>query len=460
MKWKWHQQKLVEHPKILFCQKSLDKCWPGDTYDVWIGQLSNWVAAYNKPMISSALAQQIQGQLQANCRETNGHRYTLPSSNAYPYQWLWDSCFHALMWRHFDIEMAKDELRSLTVRQWENGMIPHMHYWKPHPTVMRVDWGHDGTSALTQPPLLAIAAWRIYQTDGDKELLRELYPAITRFHEYLLTRRLPGRGLIGIINPDESGEDNSPRFDNALDLPPQHPVKRHSKKRFALFKDHIDCGYDAADCTSKHFWSEDVPFNSYFIWNCEVLADIAEVCDQDQAAARWRAAAKKVSTAMRTHLFTAGVFVSTVDTKGTVATVNSWSKFAPLVAGLYSQAEAQKLITDHLLDPKQFWSTYPIPTVALNDPTFAPEEPTYGNPWQHPHWRGPVWLAPNWTVYHGLCRYGFTEIAQELRERSVTMVERGGMREYYHPETGTGMGAAGFTWGGLLLDMDSTQPVK
>jgi len=29
-----------------------------------------------------------------------------------------------------------------------------------------------------------------------------------------------------------------------------------------------------------------------------------------------------------------------------------------------------------------------------------------------------------------------------------------GFREYYNPFTGEGMGARGFTWGGLVLDME------
>jgi glycogen debranching enzyme len=404
-------------------------------------------------MVPNELKDKIHQQLLTNQRETDGNRYTLPSETAYPYQWLWDSCFHALMWRHFDIEMAKDELHALTVRQWENGMIPHMHYWEEHPTVMKVDWGHEGTSALTQPPLLAIAAMRVYETDGDTDFLQAIYPAIARFHEYLLTRRLPERGLIGIINPDESGEDNSPRYDDALNLPPQHPVEDHSKKRFALFKEHIACNHDAPNCTSKAFWSEDVPFNSFFVWNTEVLATIAGVCGDNEAAARWRAGADEVGQAMRAHLFRDGAFCSSYDTNGSLATTNSWSQFAPLVAGLYSQSEAEQIVRERLLDENQFWSHYPIPTVALDDPAYAPKEPDYGDPWQHPHWRGPVWLAPNWTVYHGLKRYGLDAEAAQLRDRSIALVEHGGLREYYHPTTGVGMGAHGFTWGGLILDM-------
>jgi len=76
------------------------------------------------------LSQLIRNILVNNRRESGEHQYTVPSPESYPYQWLWDSCFHAVILTRFDTEDAKKELRSLVSRQFENGLIPHVIYWE------------------------------------------------------------------------------------------------------------------------------------------------------------------------------------------------------------------------------------------------------------------------------------------------------------------------------------------
>src|SRR5690348_17747575 len=50
--------------------------------------------------------------MRKNRRVTDGHLYTVPAPVDYPYQWLWDSCFHAIILTHFDLPAAKAELLS------------------------------------------------------------------------------------------------------------------------------------------------------------------------------------------------------------------------------------------------------------------------------------------------------------------------------------------------------------
>jgi len=42
----------------------------------------------------------------------------------------------------------------------------------------------------------------------------------------------------------------------------------------------------------------------------------------------------------------------------------------------------------------------------------------------------------------------------QLYQSSVRLLKQSGLREYYDPLTGQGHGANGFTWGGLVLDME------
>ena len=63
-------------------------------------------------------------------------------------------------------------------------------------------------------------------------------------------------------------------------------------------------------------------------------------------------------------------------------------------------------------------------------------------------------IGTNWFIYKGLKNYGFLEIAQQIKDSSLKLLSNSGFREYFNPQTGEGLGAKNFTWGGLILDMD------
>jgi hypothetical protein len=73
--------------------------------------------------------------LHTNWRE--GHRpsdgvafgFTCPATPRYRHQWYWDSCFHAIAWRHIDPARAREELRTLLRAGRLDGFIPHTAFW-------------------------------------------------------------------------------------------------------------------------------------------------------------------------------------------------------------------------------------------------------------------------------------------------------------------------------------------
>ena len=345
-----------------------------------------------------------------------------------------------------------DELRTLIARQHADGQISHITYWEPQAILENINI-RNGTSNLIQPPILAYALWRIYEATGDKTVLAELYPAVQKFYSYILRERdVRGVGLYGLVNPDESGEDNAPRFDAAQLLPPQHDARQNTENRHQLIATHASC-HDNAQCTSQHFWVEDLAFNTYLYWNLTILSDIAYQLQHHKDSHKWARSAQTLKTAMRNKMFQNGTFHTLTGLQGIPTSDESWTQFLPLLAGLYTQSEAHRLVHHVLLDTDRFWVAHGIPTVAPTDPAYQPAEPAWGEAWQHPHWRGPIWMVPHWCIYHGLLRYGFTKPAEVIKQKSHSLIERNGFREYFHPESGVGMGAHDFTWGGLVLDM-------
>jgi hypothetical protein len=62
----------------------------------------------------------------------SGHDFdfTCPSSVTYPFQWFWDSCFHAIALSHIDLAKAEAEIKSLLKNQHEDGFVSHVTFWQ------------------------------------------------------------------------------------------------------------------------------------------------------------------------------------------------------------------------------------------------------------------------------------------------------------------------------------------
>jgi glycogen debranching enzyme len=116
-------------------------------------------------------------------------------------------------------------------------------------------------------------------------------------------------------------------------------------------------------------------------------------------------------------------------------------QFVTLFGGLPTPEQAEQLVCQ--LQKANFWTAFPITNTPTDSPEYAPEH----------YWRGNVWPCLNWLIYRGLRRYGYHDLAQELASRSFTLLEQSGFWEYYHPETGQGLGGHTFSWAAVMLDM-------
>lgn len=388
--------------------------------------------------------------LEKNRRTTDGHQYTVPSLEHYPYQWLWDSCFHAIILAQYEPGAARAEIQSLLSRQFDNGMVPHIIYWQPG-VLHLFRWGVEGTSSLTQPPMIAYAAWEIHRRAPDQTFLQSIYQQLLAYYRFLVEKRDPeGKHLAGIINPDESGEDNSPRFDLPLSASPDISYEAHHDLRVKLVDENTANKFDVKVLSERGtFWVKDVPFNAILVENLRALAHIASFLKHEEGEHFANQQAELVAAAMREKLFENGAYRSVygLDDKPLVA--DTWAKFAPLFAGLYSEEEAARLVKEDLFNEETFWAPFGMRTISKKEPAYRAEG--FGDKFS---WRGPVWMTPHWFVYHGLQRYGFAGEAALVREKSVALIEKSGFRECFNPETGEGEGTQGFTWGALVLDMN------
>lgn len=394
----------------------------------------------------------------ANQRRHGKFTYTVPSPDTYPFQWFWDSCFHAITLSYIDVERAKSELRLLVTGQFQNGMFPHILYWQipannPFP---EIHWGKRRSSSITQPPMLAIAVWRIYEACGDSTFVSEMLPHIHEFHRYLFRQRDPHHlNLVGIINPDESGEDNSPRFDRVLGLTdPRHQFVDNFKARLKLVDDLRAARFVLKNKVDLKHWVYDVPFNAILAESLRVTGVMARHVGKDEVSTWSDAKAIKVRSSMHEIFRHQHVYQSVYGPRLRHITTRTWAMFMAMYAGVASDAEARYIVENYLLDKREFALPYSVPTVSLAEPSFDPSGDWKGDWWVGTNWRGPVWMSTNWFIIQGLLRYGYIPEAKRIYHSSLELIKHSGFREYYDPLTGKGHGANNFTWSGLILDME------
>ena len=407
----------------------------------------------------SSLKAAVKAIYDSNVRNHGKLSYTVPSPDTYPFQWLWDSCFHAITLSYFDIERAKNELRLLVTGQFKNGMMPHILYWQKPPDTSQfpeIHWGKRHTSSITQPPMLAAAVWRIYEQTGDDDFVREMLPHIDAFHHYLFRHRDPHKiNLIGITNPDESGEDNSPRFDRVLGLTdPRHLFVDNFKARLKLVDDLREARFVLKNKVDLKHWVYDVPMNAILAESLRITALLAQRVGDDVIGTWSEMKAVRLRYAMREILRHQHQFQSVYGPRLRHITIKTWAMFMPLYAGVASDVEARYLVEEFLLNKREFGLPYGVPTVPLSEPSFDPNGDWKGDWWVGTNWRGPVWISTNWFIIQGLLRYGYVREATKIYHESLQLIQQSGFREYYDPLTGKGHGATNFTWGGLILDME------
>jgi hypothetical protein len=378
--------------------------------------------------------------LRQNWREGTRHRdgvpfaYTCPSPRHYPWQWYWDSCFTAVSWRHFERERSRRELESLLAAQREDGFIGHTIFWNTPLRDLRrftynVSGRHAASTSTIQPPLLAWA-WRIAVGDPEAE------PRITAHYDWLGAHRdLDGDGLLWIIQPDESGLDASAQFD------PIWGRRAHGRAGFPLLVRR----------------NRELEFDLRRVVNaggpacCEIVTNVLYGLSL-LALGRPSITPRLIDRCYdeRTGLFAPAVWPDRGD-----RIPLTWSALAPLALPDLPESIGRRLVEEHLLDPGRFWLPVPPPSVAASDPAFSTR---HGVPGLRRYWRGPSWINAAWLLWLGLVRLDYTDHARTLVERVESAVRGAGLREYYHPYTGRGMGARSFAWSTLLVEMMDPDP--
>jgi len=243
-------------------------------------------------------------------------------------------------------------------------------------------------------------------------------------------RDLEGDGLLWIAQPDESGLDASPKFD------PVWGQRANGRIGFPLLVHrNRKLGFDA-----RRIAAAGGPVV------CEVITNVLWSLSL-QALGR-----PSTTAALVERLWDEGrgLFIDEAGPAGGRPAVSTIASLAPLALPDLPEEIGRRLVEEHLLHPRRYWTEVPPPSVSAQEPSY---EPDGGSRLVRRYWRGPTWINTAWLVWLGLRRLGYTEEAAAMTRALAGAAVAEGLREYYDPRSGAGLGARDFAWSTLLLEM-------
>jgi glycogen debranching enzyme len=400
--------------------------------------------------------------------------FTKPAPHQYPHQWNWDAAVIALGLSHFDLPRALEEIRGLLKGQWKDGMVPHIIYhtgrsdYFPDPDFWQTSGSPSApavaTSGITQPPLAASILRTIHERTPVPDFVREVYPALLGWHRWFHTQRdADGSRLACLIHPWESGTDDSPRWLNAIarivpqDLPAyqrrdtvhvsssQRPHKEDYDRFIHLVNVFRTNHYDpAALLAQSPFLVQDILTNAILHQADQDLRMLAvEIGEPVDEIDGWIGSVRDVFNE-RFWDEKDGLYYDYDVRAGMPLRVNTEMTFMALYAGLADPRQAERLVSEHLLNPSEyapgkrvrFWVT----SASQSEPLWEARR----------YWRGPVWIITNWLIAQGLKRYGYGELANAIRRDSLQLIRETGFWEYFDAANGSGCGSPDFSWSAAL----------
>jgi hypothetical protein len=366
--------------------------------------------------------------------------FTVPNDDVYPWQWLWDSCFHAVAWAqvgHGDRAVA--ELESAFAHQGDTGFVAHMTYWGAPETATSF-WGRSRTSSITQPPMYghALAELQRLGVDVPEPLVEAAHGGL----RHLLSWRARVGDLVCVVHPWETGCDDSPRWDHWADGEWEWARWKRRKGELVASIERLPGGVPVANPDLR---VAPAGFNALLAWNASELAGLTgDDGLRDAADSLAGALAERWDPDLATWVDAGD---SAADS-GRVRTADAL--LGTLVVTDAAQLDAARRA---LVDPDGLGAAYGPLGVDRREPTYRPG--TY--------WRGPAWPQLTYLLWRALLRVPTPEragphraspepaspAAAALGRSLVQGAIRSGFAEFWDGDDATAGGAVPQSWSTL-----------
>ena len=359
------------------------------------------------------------------------NRWIQPGGPYYLGQWIWDTMF-VVDWLSI-LPDTQQLIRDIFQNYWDfqdrwNEIAPE--YAQDMITVAIKTFPQE-LRQFSQIPILAWGLERVYQRNGDKELVQQCLPRLEKFHDwYWRERDVTNIGMVTVGS--YSGEVQHARWEtfdyecNMDDLKLEHHPTRNTSNEGEWYGDMWVTGN-----------------TSYLIMGEKSLVRLAEAIGDEKMAARRRPFIDKAIKAMRKYMWDGekGTFLSVKKNnmvKIPVITISSW---LPLTAGVPTPEMAQRMA--EVLGSKSWQLPLPVSTVDPGDPRYK----------SNSFWRGDTWPSTNYQIASGLAAYGHTNLAADIADKTVANALENGLSEHYDSSTGKPLGVKDYCMSATIATM-------
>jgi hypothetical protein len=366
-----------------------------------------------------------------------GRRWIFPKNDGTLDHWTifeWDSFFNALEISVESSRHAREVISAVLGTQYPNGNIPN---WRGR---------YGGTPDRSQPPVGSYAVLKLFGKLGDLEVLRESYPKLKLWHAFWKAPRPSG------LPRRDGNEDGLLEWGSDADLlagtVPLWEEKATGKQRAMWESGQDDLpNWDEASFNEATgtMTMNCVDLNSLYALDAYCLAQIANILNLAEDYNFYMGEYEKMKGLINRLLWNEREgFYFDRHWNGRFSGRKAASNFYPLVARIPDERQALSMIK-HLLDPKEFWGEYVLPTISRDDALFKEQQ----------YWRGTIWPPTNYLVYQGLKAYGFDAVATEFALKSSELFLRSWQNFQICPEnfdsrTGEAGGQRYQSWGPLF----------
>lgn len=268
------------------------------------------------------------------------------------YAGIWQECgpHESLVYRHIRPDVARNTHMTFFLLQRPDGQLPANN--------KRTEVGF-GQIQMVVP--IAATAWELAKATADSELLAKAYDSCSRWDTWLMKyRNTRGTGLVEGFCTYDTGMDNSPRW---AGKPRQCPDK------------------DARRCPSDPTLPRLCPDLSATVYGGRVaLASMAEALGKTSEAEQWRERAEAIRSLILEKLYVPDdASFYDLDAKDQFVKVR-----CDVLTRICGEHVVDAKIFGHLWEsqlgnPQAFWAPFPLPSSALDEPTFV--RPIPRNSW-------------------------------------------------------------------------------
>ncbi len=343
----------------------------------------------------------------------------------------WDTYFAAMLASVDSREIAYANAIAITSELTNRGFVPNVTTAAGFTSIDR-----------SQPPVGSLAIEWLHNRFGDRWLLETTFEALLTWNRWWHDKRSHKGYLCWGSNPYElvtgnrwetagvggrfggaleSGLDNSPMYD---DTP------------FSTDSETLALG--------------DVGLMGMYIMDCNLLGRIAAVLGRTDVIPELRSRSEQYGAKLASMWDEEiGLFLNTRTDTGERELRLSPTHFYPLLSGVPTQTQAERMVADHLFSETEFWGEWVLPSIARNDPAYPDQN----------YWRGRIWAPMNFLVYLGLRNYDLPDAQAALAEASQRLLMQewlthGYVCENYNADTGLATDVPNsdrfYHWGALL----------